>query len=67
MTDTDRAHLSRNLTLRIAAASDEGVFVEMLYLAVSLRPEQLRRSAPSLRNRGWRDMAEDGVGQAMTA
>jgi ribosomal protein S18 acetylase RimI-like enzyme len=35
---TDRAQLSRKLTFRSAAASDEGVLVEMLYRAVFVAP-----------------------------
>jgi ribosomal-protein-alanine N-acetyltransferase len=68
MTDTDRAHLSRNLTLRIAAASDEGVFVEMLYLAVFVAPgtappQRSIVAQPGLARygRGWGRPGDDGV------
>ena len=68
MTDTDRTHLSRNLAFRIAAAGDEGVLVEMLYLAVFVAPGTAAPprsivAQPELRRYvgGWGRPGDDGV------
>ena len=68
MTGTDRTQLLSNLTFRVAAASDEDVLREMLYLAVFVAPGTpppppsiIAQPEVARYVRGWGRPGDDGV------